>query len=101
MLACVLETYCDCISLEKDEAQVSFIKMRINGIWECPDADLEVGAKHVGETERFHTASCEPMPPLLANEAGEFGILTMNQWLRKLGMESLICMMKKPRIALL
>ena len=64
----------NCISLEKDEAQVSFIKMRINGIWECPDADQEVGAKHVGDTERYQCASREPMPPL-ANEAGELGEL--------------------------
>ena len=48
--------------------------MRINGIWECPDADQEVGAKHVGETERYQIASREPMPPL-ANEAGELGDL--------------------------
>jgi hypothetical protein len=48
--------------------------MRINGIWECPDADEEVGAKQIGNTERFQAASGEPMPPL-ANEAGEFGDL--------------------------
>ena len=48
--------------------------MRINGIWECPDADQEVGAKHVGDTERVQTASREPMPPL-ADEAGELGDL--------------------------
>ena len=48
--------------------------MRINGIWECPDADQEVGAKHIGDTERVQTASREPMPPL-ASEAGELGEL--------------------------
>ena len=64
----------NCISLEKDEAQVSVIKMRINSIWECPDADHEVGIKHVGDTERYQSASREPMPPL-ANEAGELGEL--------------------------
>ncbi len=48
--------------------------MRINGIWECPDADQEVGAKHVGDTERVQTASREPMPPI-ADEAGELGDL--------------------------
>ena len=53
---------------------VSFIKMRINGIWECPDADQEVGAKHVGDTERYQCASREPMPSL-ANEATELGEL--------------------------
>ena len=52
---------------------MSFIKIRINGIWGCPDADQEVGAKLVGETERFQTASREPMPPLQANEASELG----------------------------
>ena len=73
-LACALKLFRNCISLEKDEAQVSFIKMRINGIWECPDADQEVGAKHVGDTERYQLASREPMPPL-ANEAGDLGEL--------------------------
>ena len=73
-MACALKMLRNCISLEKDEAQVSFIKMRINGIWECPDADQEVGAKHVGDTERYQCASREPMPPL-ANEAGELGEL--------------------------
>ena len=48
--------------------------MRINGIWECPDADQEVGAKHVGDTERVQSASREPMPPI-ADEAGELGDL--------------------------
>ena len=64
----------NCISLEKDEAQVSYNKMRINGIWECPDADQEVGAKHVGDTKRYLCASREPMPAL-ANETGELGEL--------------------------
>jgi hypothetical protein len=64
----------NCISLDVDEPQVSFIKMRINAIWECLDADEEVGAQQVGNTERFQAASREPMPPL-ANEAGEFGDL--------------------------
>ena len=48
--------------------------MRINGIWECPDADQEVGARHVGHTEKYQLASSEPMPPL-ANESGELGEL--------------------------
>ena len=48
--------------------------MRINGIWECPDVDQEVGTKHDGDTERYQYASREPMPPL-ANEAGELGEL--------------------------
>ena len=73
-LACALKLFRNCISLEKDDAQVSFIKMRINGIWECPDADQEVGAKHIGDTERFQSASREPMPPL-GTEAGELGEL--------------------------
>ena len=74
MLASALNSFCNCISLEKDEAQVNFIKMRINGIWECPDADHEVGSKHVGDTERVQTASLEPMPPSV-DEAGELGDL--------------------------
>ena len=73
-LDCALKMFPNCISLEKDEGQVSFIKMRINGIWECPDIDQEVGAKHVNDTKRYQCASREPMPPL-ANEAGELGEL--------------------------
>ena len=43
----------NCISLKKDEAQVSFIEMRINGIWKSPDADQEVGGRNVLlETEK-------------------------------------------------
>ena len=38
------------IALEKDPEQVNFIKMRIQGIWDCPDQDQEVGAKHINET---------------------------------------------------
>ena len=48
--------------------------MRINGILECPDVDQEVGAKHIGDSERVQTASHKPMPPL-ASEVGEFGEL--------------------------
>ena len=35
------------VALEKDEEQVSFINMRIKALWECPDQDEEVGAKHI------------------------------------------------------
>ena len=64
----------NCINLENDEAQVSFIKMCINNIWECPDVGQEVGAKHVSDIGRYQSASREPMPPL-ANEASELGEL--------------------------
>ena len=62
------------VSLEKYEVEVNFIKMQINGIWECLDANQEVGAKHVKDTERYQYASREPIPPL-ANEVGELGEL--------------------------
>ena len=35
--------------------------MRIQGIWDCPDQDQEVGAKHINETETFQMTSREPM----------------------------------------
>ena len=41
------------VALEKDLEQVSFIKMRIQGIWGCPDQDQEVGAKHINESQMF------------------------------------------------
>ena len=44
--------------------------MRIKALWECPDQDEEVRAKHITNIERFQQASCEPIPPL-ANECGE------------------------------
>ena len=43
--------------------------MRIKALWECSDQDQEVGAKHIDDTEQFHAASHEPIPPL----AGEPG----------------------------
>ena len=59
------------MALEKDEEQVSFISMRIKYLWECPDQDKEVGAKHIADTKRFPIASREPIPPL----SGEPGSL--------------------------
>ena len=35
--------------------------MRIQGIWDCPNQDQEVGAKHINETEMFRMTSREPM----------------------------------------
>ena len=58
------------VALEKDEEQVVFINMRIKALWECPDQDDEVGAKHIADTERFQPASREPIP-LLAGEPRE------------------------------
>ena len=68
--ACALKLFRNTIALEKDEEQVSFINMRIKALWECPDQDEEVGAKHIADTERFQAASREPIPPL-AGEPGE------------------------------
>ena len=65
-----IEVVCNSVALEKDEEQVSFINMRIKALWECPDQDEEVGAKHIAEGERFQAASLEPIPPL-AGEQGE------------------------------
>ena len=56
--------------MEKDEEQVVFINMRIKALWECPDQDEEVGAKHIVDTEMFQQASRDPIP-LLAGEPGE------------------------------
>ena len=67
-----LRTLLDCSRttshIEKDPDQVNFIKMRIQGIWDYPDQDQEVGAKHINETEMFQLASREPMEPI--NEEG-------------------------------
>mgnify|MGYP000721700939 CR=1 FL=1 len=54
----------NCVALEKGPEQVNFMKMRIQGIWGCPDQDQEVGAKHNNETERFQITSREPMEPI-------------------------------------
>ena len=48
--------------------------MRIQGIWDCPDQDQEVGAKHINETEMFQMTSREPMEPI-DEEAGDLGDL--------------------------
>ena len=39
--------------------------MRIQDIWDCPDRDQEVGAKHINETEMFQMTSREPMEPIV------------------------------------
>jgi hypothetical protein len=49
--ACALKLFKNVIALEKDEEQVNFIKMRIQGLWECPDEDLEVGVKHIAQID--------------------------------------------------
>ena len=53
------------VALEKDEEQVCFINMRIKALWECPNKDEGLGAKHIADTERFQIASPEPIPPLV------------------------------------
>ena len=69
--ACALKLFRNAIALEKDEEQVNFFKMRIQGLWECPDQDQEMGAKHIDSTERFQQASREPIPPLAGGQPGE------------------------------
>ena len=44
--------------------------MRIKALWECPNQNEEVGAKHIADIERFQVVPCEPIPPL-AGEPGE------------------------------
>ena len=44
--------------------------MRIQSIWDCPDQDQEVGAKHINEIEMFQVTSREPMEPI-DDEAGD------------------------------
>ena len=61
--ACALKLFWNTVALEKDEEQVCFINMRIKALWECPDQDEEVGAKHIANTERIQTAPREPIPP--------------------------------------
>ena len=48
--------------------------MQINGIWEVPNADQEVGGRHVGHTKKYQLASSEPMQEL-AYESWELGKL--------------------------
>ena len=62
---CALKLIRNTVALEKDEEQVSFINIRIKALWECPDQDEEVGAKHIADTERFQQASHESIPPLV------------------------------------
>ena len=64
MSTCALKLFRNIVPLEKDEEQVVFINMRIKALWECPDQDEEVDAKHITDTERFQPASREPIPPL-------------------------------------
>ena len=39
--------------------------MRINALWEGPDQDKEVRAKHIVDTKRFQLTSHEHIPPLV------------------------------------
>ena len=68
--ACALKMFRNSVPLEKDPEQVNFIKIRIQGIWDCPDQDQEVGAKHVNETEMFQMTR-EPID----EEVGDLGDL--------------------------
>ena len=48
--------------------------MRIQGIWDCPNQDQEVGVKHINETKMFQMTSREPMEPI-DQEVGDLGDL--------------------------
>ena len=61
---CALKMSRNCVALEKNPEQINFIKMRIQGIWDCPDQDQEVGAKHINETTMFQMTCREPMEPI-------------------------------------
>ena len=61
---CALKMFGNFVALEKDPEQVNFIKMRIQGIWDCPDQEQKVRAKHINETEMFQMTSREPMEPI-------------------------------------
>ena len=52
------------VALEEHEEQVCFINMQFKSLWECPNQDEEVRAKHIVDTDH------EPIPPL-ASERGE------------------------------
>ena len=62
---CALKMFRNTVVREKDSKQVNFIKMWIQGIWDCPDQDQEVGAKHINGTEMFQMTSREPMEPIV------------------------------------
>ena len=68
-LTCALKLFRNSVGLVKDEEQVNFINMRLRALWECPDQDEEVGAKHIADIECFQPTSYELIPPL----AGEPG----------------------------
>ena len=68
--ACSLKLFRNTLALEKDKEEVCFINMRIKALWECPDQDEVVGAKHIADTERFQATSRERIPPL-DGEPGE------------------------------
>ena len=59
---------------ERPGEQVNFIKMRIQGIWDYPDQDKEVGAKHINDYEMFQMTFREPMEPI-DKEVGDLGDL--------------------------
>ena len=58
---CALKMFWNCVALVKDPEQVNFIKMRIQGIWDCPGQDQEVGAKYTNKIEMFQMTFREPM----------------------------------------
>ena len=74
MTTCTLKMFRNSVALEKDPKQVNFIKMRIQGIWDFPDQNQEVGTKHINKTEMFQMTSREPMEHI-DEEAGDLGDL--------------------------
>ena len=41
------------------------MRIKALALWECPNQDEEVGAKHIANTERFQPVSREPISPLV------------------------------------
>ena len=63
-ITCALKIFWNYVALEKDPSPVNFIKMRIQGIWDCLDQDQEFGTNHINETKMFELTSREPMEPI-------------------------------------
>ena len=64
MTTCALKMFRNFMALEKGSKQVDFIKMTIQGIWDCLDQDQEVEAKCINKLERLQLTSLEPMEPI-------------------------------------
>ena len=72
---CAMKCGRNCVALEKDEIQASFIQMHVKRVMELPNVDEEVGALVIENNEKFQSASREPLPPL-HDEPWELASLT-------------------------